>query len=139
MIETRVRVVSTHAGIAWVSASESSGCAACQAQEGCAISGLGKYLARRRPALPLAQADAQVGDELQVCVDAGELLRASVFVYLFPALLAVLAAALATLGGAGDGLAALAAVSGFAGGLIGAKYLAAMPRIHSFSTPRSIP
>jgi sigma-E factor negative regulatory protein RseC len=138
MIEARVHVVSAENGIAWVSSSEQSGCAACQTQSSCAISGLGKYLSRRRPALALPHARAQVGDELRVCVDESELLRAGLFAYLLPALLAVIGAALADAVGAGDLLAALAATLGFITGLAGARFLAPMPRIDTHlidSTP----
>ena len=131
MIETRVHVVSAADGIAWVRSSESSGCAACQTQDSCAISGLGKYLSRRRPALPLPQAGARAGDELLVCVDESELLRAGLFAYLLPALMAVIGAALADAAGAGDVTAALAAITGFCAGLAGARFLAAAPRVES--------
>lgn len=135
MIESRVRVVSAAQGMAWVTASESSGCAACQTQDSCAISGLGKFLSRRRPALPLSQDTARVGDELLVCVDESELLRAGLFAYLLPALLAVIGAALADATGAGDLAAALAALLGFVAGLLGARYLAPVPRIAARPLP----
>ncbi len=145
MIEARVRVVSAAKGLAWVTASEQSGCSACQSQASCGISGLGKYLSRRRPALPIPQVDARTGDELLVCVEEGELLRAGLFTYLIPPLLAVLAAALADAQGAGDPLAALAAGSGFALGIAAARFLAPTPAIQAVplslspSTPRRTP
>lgn len=140
MIEARVQVISAADGIVWVNASEQSGCAACQTQSSCAISGLGKYLSRRRPALPLSHPDATVGDELLVCVDEAELLRAGLFAYLLPALLAVIGAALADAVGADNLFAALAALFGFSAGLFAARYLAPMPHIDThpiiLSTPR---
>lgn len=135
MIETRVRVVSAAEGMAWVTASEASGCAACQSHEHCAISGLGKYFSRRRAALPLPQTGARPGDELLVCVDEAELLRAGLFAYLLPALLAVVGAALADTTGAGDLAAAIAALSGFIAGLLGARYLAPAPRVDAHPLP----
>jgi len=131
MIEARVRVVSAADGMAWVTSSESSGCSACQSQASCGISGLGKYLSRRRAAMPLRQADAQPGDELRVCVDEAELLRAGAFAYLAPALLAVIGAALADVLGAGDLAAAGAALLGFLAGLLAARFLAPTPRIRT--------
>ena len=131
MIEARVRVVSAADGMAWVTSSESSGCSACQSQSSCGISGLGKYLSRRRAAMSLAHADARAGDELLVCVDETELLRAGAFAYLLPALLAVLGAALADALGAGDPAAAVAALLGFVSGLISARFLAPTPRIRT--------
>jgi positive regulator of sigma E activity len=129
MIEARVRVVSATDGMAWVSSSESSGCSACQSQSSCGISGLGKYLSRRRTTLPIEQAGAQVGDELKLCVDESELLRASAYAYLLPALLAVIGAALADAGGANDLAAASSALLGFIVGLLAARFLAPTPRI----------
>ena len=143
MIETRVRVVYAGDGMAWVAASQESGCSACQSQSTCGISGLGKFLSRRRPDLPISQEGARAGDELLVCVDESELLRAGLFAYLLPALLAVAAAALADAYGASDLAAALAAALGFIAGLVGARFLAPTPRIqtHSISpsTPRRTP
>ncbi len=134
-IETRVRVVSAADGMAWVTSSESSGCSACQSQASCGISGLGKYLSRRRAAMPVRQADARAGDELRVCVDEAELLRAGAFAYLAPALLAVIGAALADAGGVGgefaDLAAAGAALLGFLAGLLAARFLAPTPRIRT--------
>lgn len=137
MIEARVRVISAANGIAWVSTSESSGCSACQSQFSCGISGLGKHLSRRRPALAIAKTEARAGDELLLSVDESELLRAGLFTYLLPALLAVVAAALADAAGAGDAVAALGAVLGFISGLAGARLLASTPQIQSYPIPSS--
>ncbi len=136
MIEARVRVVSAADGLAWVSSSESSGCAACQSQSSCGISGIGKYLSRNRAALPIHQPDAHVGDELKVCVDEAELLRAGAFAYLLPAFLAVVAAGLADAFAAGDLAAAISALTGFITGLLAARFLAPTPQI---STSRIAP
>jgi positive regulator of sigma E activity len=130
-IEARVRVVSAADGMVWVTSSESSGCSACQSQSSCGISGLGKYLTRRRAAMPLPHGDARVGDELLVCVDENELLRAGAFAYLLPALLAVIGAGLADALGAGDLAAAVAALLGFVSGLIAARFLAPTPHIRT--------
>jgi len=131
MIETRVRVVSAADGVAWVAASEESGCGACQSQSTCGISGLGKFLSRRRPDLPIRQTDAQAGDELLVCVDESELLRAGLFAYLLPTVLAVAGAAVADVSGAADLAAALAAIFGLIAGLVGARFLAPKPHIQT--------
>jgi sigma-E factor negative regulatory protein RseC len=136
MIEARVRVVSAADGMVWVSSSESSGCSACQSQSQCGLSGLGRYLSRRRAAMPVAHPDAGIGDELKVCVDEAELLRAGAFAYLLPAFLAVIGAALADALAAGDSVAALSALTGFGAGLLAARHLAPTPRI---STSRITP
>ncbi len=138
MIEARVRVVSTSDGMAWVTSSESSGCSACQSQSSCGISGLGKYLSRRRAAMPLPQADAHAGDELKVCVDAAELLRAGAFAYLLPALLAVIGAALADTFLLGDLAAAIGALTGFIAGLLAARFLAPTLRVQTSPIPTEL-
>ncbi|MBU1665490.1 MAG: SoxR reducing system RseC family protein [Gammaproteobacteria bacterium] len=131
MIEARVRVISATDGMTWVSSSEASGCGACQSQSSCGISGLGKYLSRRRHTMSLAHADARPGDELMLCVDESELLRAGLFAYLLPALLAVIGAALADSAGATDPAAAFAALLGFISGLLAARFLAPTPHIQT--------
>ena len=139
MIETRTRVIRAANGMAWVAANEQSGCSACQSQQTCGISGLGKFMSRRRPALPIRRADARVGDELLVCVDETELLRAGLFAYLLPTLLAVVGTALADAVGAGDLVAALTAASGFVVGLVAARFLAPKPRIRTSPIYPTIP
>jgi sigma-E factor negative regulatory protein RseC len=135
MIEARVRVVSAADGMVWVTSNETSGCSACQSQSRCGISGLGKYLSRRRTALAIQHPGACVGDELKVCVDESELLRASAYAYLLPAVLAVIAAALADALGAGDLVAVVSTLLGFVSGLIAARFLAPTPRIQTSPLP----
>ncbi|OYY93927.1 MAG: hypothetical protein B7Y41_09525 [Hydrogenophilales bacterium 28-61-23] len=131
MIETRVRVVSASNGTAWVAASQESGCSACQSKSTCGISGLGDFLSNRRPDLPIRQAYAKAGDELLVCVDETELLRAGLFAYLLPAVLAIVAAGVVDALALGDAAAALAAVFGLIGGLLGARFLAPAPQLRT--------
>ena len=129
MIETRVRVVSATNGTAWVAASQESGCSACQSKSSCGISGLGDFLSNRRPYLPIRQFGAKAGDELLVCIDESELLRASLFAYLLPAVLAIVFAGIADGLALGDVTAALAAVFGLISGLLVAHFLAPTPHL----------
>jgi sigma-E factor negative regulatory protein RseC len=129
MIETRVRVVSAANGTAWVTANQESGCSACQSKSTCGISGLGDFLSNRRPDLPIRQSNAKVGDELLVCVDETELLRAGLFAYLLPAVLAIVFAGIADGLALGDQIAALAAVFGLIAGLLVARFLAPAPHL----------
>lgn len=131
MIETRARVVEAADGRAWVAADAASACAACATSDRCGLSGLGKVFSRRRALAPVACAGARAGDELLVCVDEGELLRAGLYAYLLPALLAALATALAAIAGLGDALAALAALAGLAGGLLAARRYAPIPALRA--------
>ena len=131
MIETRVRVVSAANGTAWVTANQESGCSACQSKSTCGISGLSDFLSNRRPDLPLRHTYAQVGDELLVCVDESELLRAGLFAYLLPAVLAIVFAGMADGLAFGDQAAALAAVFGLVIGLLIARFLAPAPHLRT--------
>jgi sigma-E factor negative regulatory protein RseC len=133
MIETRVRVVSSLNGTAWVTAKHEAGCSACQSKSACGISGLGRFLSNRRPDLPIRQADGQVnakaGDELLVCVDEAELLRAGLFAYLLPAVLAVVFAGVAAVFAFSDAAAAVSALLGLITGLLIARFLAPAPHL----------
>ncbi len=118
MIETRVRVVAARPGVAWVEPSEPAGCGACQASGQCAISGLGRFLSGRRPPIAIACEGARAGEERTLAVSEADLLRAGLFAYLLPVVLAVGAAALAGQAGQSDSIAALAATAGLLGGLL---------------------
>jgi sigma-E factor negative regulatory protein RseC len=131
MIETRVRVTAAGEGMAWVAASAESGCGACQAQSTCGISGLGKFMSNRRPDLPIGQCDAKAGDELLLSIDEAELVRAGLFAYLLPAVLAVTAAALADTLGVDDLASLAAALAGLGAGLLIARHLAPKPRMRA--------
>lgn len=131
MIETRARVVEAADGQVWVAADAPSACAACVSAKRCGLSGLGRYFSRRRALAPVECAGAHAGDELLVCVDEAELLRAGLYAYLLPAILAALAAALAAVAGSGDAAAVLAALAGFTGGLLAARRYAPIPTLRA--------
>jgi sigma-E factor negative regulatory protein RseC len=122
MIETRVRVVSARGGLAWVEATESGGCSACQSKSSCGISGLGRFLSnRRKPVAVSCGVDARPGQELTLAVEEGDLLRAGLLAYLLPAILAVLGAFLGEHFWHGDAASALAALAGVVLGLAFAR------------------
>jgi len=137
MMETRVRVIAATETQAWVVASERSGCGACQSKAHCGLSGLGRYFSRRRMPVQIEQSGARCGDELGVRVNESELLRAGLFAYLLPVLLAVLAATWADTLAAGDLMAVLAAAGGLLAGLVGARWCAPIPRLHPFALSSS--
>lgn len=127
MIETRVRVLSAEPGKAWVEATEHNGCGACASKDSCGISGLGKFFSRRRAPIPVACGSAQAGQELTVGIAEAGLLKAAVWAYILPALLAVLGAAL--MSPKGDAAAVLGMLGGLAGGLVIARLFARRPDI----------
>jgi sigma-E factor negative regulatory protein RseC len=130
-IETRARVVSTASGKVWVEAGSQQGCAACQSQSSCGVSGLGKFLGRNKPPVALAcDLAVQPGDSLVLNIAESDLLRAGLLAYLLPALLSVLGALAATHFALGDAAAAAAMVAGFAAGLGIARVFARAPHFH---------
>lgn len=128
MIETRVRVLSAEPGKVWVEATEHNGCGACASKDSCGISGLGRVFSRRRAPIPVACGSAQAGQELTVGIAEAGLLKAALWAYILPALLAVLGAALLSF--KGDEAAVLGMVAGLVGGLVIARLIARQPEIY---------
>lgn len=127
MIETRVRVLRQAGGVSFVEATEHNGCGACGHQDGCAVSGLGRYFSRKRQPIALAWGDARPGQELTVSVDETDLLKVGLWAYLLPVTLAVAGAILgAPLGNAAT---AAGASLGLLAGLSAARCFAIPPRI----------
>jgi sigma-E factor negative regulatory protein RseC len=120
-------------------AGSQQGCAACQSQSSCGVSGLGKFLGRNKPPVAIA-CDLAVlpGDSLVLNIAESDLLRAGLLAYLLPALLSVAGAIVATLAGLGDAAAAGAMLAGFAAGLGIARVFARAPRFH-ISRPTDSP
>jgi sigma-E factor negative regulatory protein RseC len=131
LIETSARVVFTAPGKVWVEGGSQQGCAACQSQSTCGVSGLGKFFNRNKPPVALAcDLAVQPGDSLVLNLAESDLLRAGLLAYLLPALLSVAGAIAATLAGLGDAAAALAMLAAFAAGLVVARVFARAPRFH---------
>ncbi|MFZ3017453.1 MAG: SoxR reducing system RseC family protein, partial [Gallionella sp.] len=103
MISAPVRVVSADNGIAQVAPTEQSGCGGCQSRSSCGVSGLGKYFSGNRKTVEV-QCDANVraGDELQLHMSEGDLLKAGLLAYLLPTVLALVGAGIAAAFGLGD-------------------------------------
>jgi sigma-E factor negative regulatory protein RseC len=138
MIETRARVVSISNGKAWVEASSQQGCAACQSQSSCGVSGLGKYFGRNKPPVAVAcELAVQPGDSLVLSLAESDLLRAGILAYLLPTVLSVLGAITTSLFGLGDAAAVAAMLAGFAAGLAIARVFAHAPHIQISRTPLS--
>lgn len=128
MISAPVRVIVVQDRVAQVVPTEKSGCGGCASRESCGVSGLGKYFSSRRKTIDIA-CDAQVraGDELQLSLSEGDLIKAGLLAYLLPCVTAVAGAALAS--GYGDVGAALGAAVGAAGGFVLAHVSSWAPRV----------
>ncbi len=116
MIETTARVVSTDNGTVLVEPSTQSGCGGCQSRSVCGVSGLGKYFSANRKAIAVkCDASVRAGDELQLSMSEGDMLKAGLLAYLLPSVLALVGAGIAA--DFGDAGAVLGAGIGIAAGL----------------------
>lgn len=119
MIETTARVVSTDNGTVLVEPSTQSGCGGCQSRSVCGVSGLGKYFSSNRKAIAVkCDASVRAGDELQLSMSEGDMLKAGLLAYLLPSVLALVGAAVAAAYGFGDAGAVVGAGIGVAAGLL---------------------
>jgi sigma-E factor negative regulatory protein RseC len=129
MISAPVRVVSSADGIAQVLPTEKSGCGGCASSSSCGVSGLGKYFAHGRKTIAV-QCDMNVkaGDELQLSMDEGDLLKAGLLAYLLPTVLALAGAGVAAAFGLGDIGAVLGAANGMALGFLLGRWSGWVPQ-----------
>jgi sigma-E factor negative regulatory protein RseC len=119
MINAPVRVISTADGVARVEPTAQSGCGGCASRSSCGVSGLGKYFSSNRKSIEVpCDANVRAGDELQLSMSEGDLLKAGVMAYLLPCVLALAGAGIAASYGLDDAGAALAAANGMAVGFL---------------------
>ncbi len=130
MIETTARVVTAENGTVMVEPTAQSGCGGCSSRSVCGVSGLGKYFSHNRKTIAV-QCDANVkaGDELQLSMDEGDLLKAGLLAYLLPSVLALVGAGVAAAFGLGDIGAVLGAANGMAIGFLLGRWTGWAPRI----------
>jgi len=128
MISAPVRVITVQNRVAQVMPTEKSGCGGCASRESCGVSGLGKYFSSRSKTIGVA-CDAQVraGDELQLSLSEGDLIKAGLLAYLLPCVTAVAGAAMAS--GYGDVGSAVGAAVGAASGFVLARVSNWAPRV----------
>ena len=128
MLETRAIIIQVHGNEATVAAKNSGGCGHCNAEGGCGSSKLSQMLCREPRQFRVKNiAQAKVGDEVQVMLVEGVLLRAAFLVYLLPVALliggGVLGAHWANTPASRDGYALIGALLGMALGALLAKWL----------------
>ena len=130
MINAPVRVISSVDGIARVEPTAQSGCGGCASRSSCGVSGLGKYFSGRRKAIAVrCDADVRAGDELQLSMSEGDLLKAGLLAYVLPSVMAMAGAGAASSLGLGDGAAVLGATAGIAAGLLLGRFTGWTPRM----------
>ncbi|MDP2142751.1 MAG: SoxR reducing system RseC family protein [Gallionella sp.] len=130
MISAPVRVVSADNGRAQVEPTAQSGCGGCASKSSCGVSGLGKYFSHNRKAIEVpCDANVQAGDELQLHMSEGDLLKAGLLAYLLPTVLALVGAGIAAALGLGDIGAVLGAANGMAAGFLLGRWSGWAPQI----------
>jgi sigma-E factor negative regulatory protein RseC len=130
MISAPVRVVSADNGIAQVAPTAQSGCGGCASKSSCGVSGLGKYFSHnRKPIAVPCDANVRAGDELQLHMSEGDLLKAGLLAYLLPTVLALVGAGIAAAAGLGDVGAVLGAANGMAAGFLLGRWSGWVPQI----------
>ena len=119
MIETTARVVTAENGTVMVEPTAQSGCGGCSSRSVCGVSGLGKYFSHNRKAIAVkCDANVKAGDELELSMDEGDLLKAGMMAYLLPSVLALVGAGVAAAFGLGDAGAVFGAAAGVALGFL---------------------
>ena len=132
MIETTARVVSSDNGTVMVQPSTQSGCGGCGSRSVCGVSGLGKYFSGNRKAIAVkCDANVHAGDELQLSMNEGDMLKAGLLAYLLPSVLALVGAGVAAAYGWGDVGAVLGAVAGVAVGLLIGRFTGWVPHMEA--------
>lgn len=130
MIAAPVRVVSAADGTAQVVPTAQSGCGGCASRESCGVSGLGKYFSGNRKTIDVpCDANVRAGDELQLQMSEGDLLKAGLLAYLLPCVLALVGAGIASSFGLGDVGAVLGAASGMVAGFLLGRWSGWTPRM----------
>ncbi len=128
MIKTSARVIAIQNGMAQIEADNPSPCGACATRSRCGVSGLGKYFSNHRKAIEIrCDASVQAGDELQLSMTEGDLLKAGLLAYLLPSVLALVGAGIGTTWG--DVGAVIGMIAGFLAGFLAAKYSRWIPQL----------
>ncbi len=132
MIETTARVVSAENGTILVEPRNESGCGGCKSRSACGVSGLGKYFSGNRKAIEVrCDASVQAGDELQLSMSEGDMLKSGLLAYLLPSVLALVGAGVGSSAGIGDVGAVLGAVVGVAIGLLLGRLSGWVPHMYA--------
>jgi len=129
MLETRAIVIHVHGSEALVEASGDGGCGHCSSEKGCGSSKLTQlFCSKPRQFKVQNEANASVGEEVQVTLQDGVLLRSSVLIYVLPLVLLLGGGILGSHGSSDaasrDGFAAIGSLLGLIIGFLAAKKLA---------------
>ncbi len=132
MIETTARVVSADNGTILVEPENESGCGGCKSRSACGVSGLGKYFSGNRKAIEVhCDAGVRPGDELQLSMSEGDMLKSGLLAYLLPSVLALIGAGVGASLDIGDVGAVLGAALGVAAGLLLGRLSGWVPHMYA--------
>ena len=132
MIETTARVVSTDNGTILVEPSNESSCGSCKSRSACGVSGLGKYFSGNRKAIEVhCDTGVRTGDELQLSMSEGDMLKSGLLAYLLPSVLALIGAGIGASLALGDAVAVLGAALGVAVGLLLGRLSGWVPHMYA--------
>ncbi len=93
MIEESATVVALEDNFAWVESERRSSCGSCAANKGCGTATLQKVMGKKRTQLKaINQAQAKIGDRVIIGLQEQALLKGSLYAYILPLVLLLVAA-----------------------------------------------
>ena len=142
MLETRAIVVHVQGSEALVEATGGGGCGHCDSEKGCTSGKLSQlFCSKPRQFKVHNEANAAVGDEVQITLPDGVLLRSTVLMYVVPLSLllsgGMLGAHWASDAASRDGYAATGSLLGLVGGFVLAKWMSKRQQV--MAVAQSIP
>jgi sigma-E factor negative regulatory protein RseC len=140
MLETRAIIIHVQGDKALVEAKGGAGCGNCDSENGCTSSKLSQlFCSKPRQFTVLNESHAGVGDEVQITLPDGVLLRSSMLMYVVPLSLllsgGMLGAHWASDTATRDGYAAIGSLCGLVGGFVLAKWLAKRSLVSAVARP----
>lgn len=137
MLETRAIIIQLDGAEAIVEARQGGGCGQCDSEKGCGKASQ-LFSSQPRRFRVRNEINARVGEEVQVFVADGVLLRSAAIIYMLPLALLLLGGSLGShwAGDAGrDGYAVMGAMLGLVAGFVLARLLTLRQRALSFAQP----
>jgi len=140
MLETRAIVVKVLGNEALVEAIGEGGCGQCSSEKGCGSSKLTQlFCSKPRQFTVRNEANAGIGDEVQITLQDGVLLRSSILIYVLPLVLllggGMLGAFFSHDVASRDGYAAVGSLLGLCGGFWLAKLLSKYQQVLAVARP----
>jgi sigma-E factor negative regulatory protein RseC len=140
MIHTRAVIIQLHGHNALVESTEGGGCGQCSSEKGCGSGKLAQlFCTRPRQFTVLNESKASVGDEVQITLQDGVLLRSSMLIYALPLSLLLAGGMLGSQWASDpayrDGPAAVGSLLGLIGGFFLAKWAARRQQVLAVARP----